>query len=402
MRILFVTPYVPSTVRIRPYAFLRELAQRGHEVTLACLVQPSREALYLPDVAPFCKAVYPVFMSRLEPYLRTLLSIPSRVPLSVAYCTSEPFSRLVEHLNETGNYDLIHTEFLRAAPVTRRLGGRPKVYDAVDSLTLAYRRSLRSRQVPLRQRALAMVEWAKMTRYEPSILSSFDRLLVSSPADRQVMEENLPGRSRKDSNDSITVIPNGVDLDYFQYFEGEREPATITFLGKMSYYVNISSVRWFYQSVFPHIRRQRPDARLRIVGRDPSREILALAADPAVEVTGSVPDVRPYLARSTVSICPMVSGAGIQNKMLEAMAVGTPTVATTLACQALDIHSGEQVMIADAPQEFAHAVLELLESPGLRQKLSQQGRQYVEACHTWRQMGERLNQVFEQLTQKGD
>ncbi|NLG70996.1 MAG: glycosyltransferase [Chloroflexi bacterium] len=388
MRILFITPYVPSQVRIRPFAFIRELARMGYEVTLVCLVQPDQEARYIAEVKPYCKAVYPVFLNRFEPYIRSLASLPTGTPLSVAYCRSDQLNQIVRHLNEQEDFDLIHTEFLRAAPATAHLQGRPKVFAAVDSLALAYRRSLTAAHVPPKQRALALIEWLKIRRYEPSLIGHYDHLLVSSPADQQAMGAG---------SDRVMVLPNGVYLDYFQYNDGERDPETIMFLGKMSYYVNVASVLWFYHRVLPLIRRHNPRVKFQIVGRDPAPKIRALAQDPQVEVTGTVPDVRPYLSRATVTVCPMVSGAGIQNKMLESMAVGTPCVSTSLAFQALCAEAGRDVLLGDTEEAFASAVLELLNSPERRRNMSVNGRKYVESFHAWDRIGERLAGVYKSL-----
>lgn len=414
MKILFVSPYVPSPVRIRPYAFIRELARRGHEVTLVCLVQPAWEAQYLPDVSVYCHAVHPVFLGRFEPYVRTMLSLPSRTPLSVAYCQSNKFQTLIRDLDRHGNFDLIHTEFLRAAPATIHLTGRPKVYDAVDSLALAYRRSLSAAQVSVKQRAVALAEWVKISRYEPSILGYYDRLLVSSPADQKALGNGHNGNSGHQNgghrnggyknggytngDQRISVIPNGVDLEEFAYQDVPREPETIMFLGKMSYYVNVASILWFYHQVFPLIKKQRPSVKLKIVGRNPVPRISALASDPSVEITGTVPDVRPHLASATLSILPMVSGAGIQNKMLESMAVGTPCVSTSMACDALQVTPGEDVLVADTAADFGRSVLRLLEDAELRRRLSANGRRYVETYHAWDNIGDCLTGVYESLT----
>jgi polysaccharide biosynthesis protein PslH len=388
-RILFVTPYVPSPVRVRPYAFIREMASLGHKITLACLVQPAREAQYLPDVTPYCDAVYPTFLNRLEPYLFILASLPTKLPMSVAYCRSDHFEQMIKYLVKKDDYDLIHTEFVRSVPSTFRLNGRPKVYDAVDSLGLAYKRSISAAYMTPKQRMISLVEWLKVSKYESWALGHFDKVLVSSPIDRNMLE--------KESTSTVSVIPNGVDTGYFSFSSSNYDPDTIVFLGKMSYYVNISSVFWFYRKVFPIIKRQRPSVKLKIVGRDPVLSIRKLANDPAVEVTGTVEDVRPHLAGAALSICPMVSGAGIQNKMLESMSVGTPVVATSMACQALEASPGKDYLGADTPEAFAGHVLEVLDNPKKREMLSSNGRLYVEQIHTWNNIGQRLNAVYDNL-----
>jgi polysaccharide biosynthesis protein PslH len=384
LHILFVTPYVPSSMRIRPLAFIRELAQRGHHVTLACLVQPEWEASYLSEVTPYCKSVHPIHLSRYEPYLRTLTSLATSTPLSVAYCNSQKFRSTVEQLARSNGFDILHTEFVRAAPATIHLNHIPKVFDLVDCMSLAYRRSIRAANVPLKQRAVAAVEWMKMRGYENRTLQHYQRILVSSPVDQKELRTQKPAE----------IIPNGVDLDYFAYSPEKSPSAEIIFLGKMSYYVNIASVLWFYKHVFPLIRKIRPDAKFLIVGRNPAQVIKNLASDPAVEVTGTVPDVRPYLQRAAVAICPMVSGAGIQNKMLEAMAVGAPCVATNFACQALEIEPNKQVFVADKAEDFANCVLELLNTPSKRREVSTAARTYIEDCHNWTVIGARLEKVF--------
>jgi glycosyltransferase involved in cell wall biosynthesis len=388
MNILFVTPYVPSRLRGRPYGFIRELARQGHAVVLACLVQPPGEARNLTEIAPYCQAVHPVFPTRFEPCLRLLASLPTRVPLSVAWCRSAGFERLVAGLARRRSFDLLHTEFVRAAPATLQIDGLPKVYDAVDSLALAYRRSLFAREVPPRQRAVVLLELLKMRVFEIWVLSHYHQLLASSPVDQLALER---GGHR------LTVIPNGVDLEYFAYHASPRSEATLLFLGKMSYYVNVASVLWFYRCVLPQVRRRFPQVRLEIVGRNPAPAIRRLAADPAVHVAGAVPDVRPYLARATLAVCPMVSGSGTQFKLLEAMASGAPVVSSTHSYQGLWAAAGRDLLVAGNPGDFAAAVLELLENPGLRSQLARNGRQYVQDHHSWEQAGVQLGRVYATL-----
>jgi len=389
LNILFVTPYIPSPVRVRSYAFIRELAARGHRITLVCLEQPAWENKYLPEIAPYCQEIHPIYLDQWKSYFNCLASLPTVTPLSVAFCRSSRGRKVIEALLQNGSYDLIHTEFVRAAPLTADLNGHPKVFDAVDSLSLTYRRCLSAPYVSPFQRLLALAEWLKMRRFEPLILHQFDQVLVSSSAD---------GRALQDAGcDQPCLVTNGVDTSYFSFYDGPRHPETIVFLGKMSYYVNVASVLWFYHQVFPLIRRQKPGVRLKIVGRNPVKKILSLTADKAVQVTGSVPDVRPHLCEALVSICPMVTGAGIKIKILEAMAVGTPVVATSLACQALQVEPGSEVLIGDSAEEFAAHVLDLLDNEYMRCRLTQNARHYLEEHHVWARVAEQLEAIYNDL-----
>jgi glycosyltransferase involved in cell wall biosynthesis len=389
VRILFVVPYVPSSVRIRPYAFIRELTRLGHQVTLVCLVQPQWEETYLDEIKPHCQKVYPVYLNPVEPFWHSLVSIPTRVPLSVSYCRSDKFERLVKGLCMQHNFDLIHTEFVRAAPVTAHINNLPKVYDAVDSMTLAYRRSISAPMMPIGRRIVHYFEWLKMRKYEPWVLGHFDKVIASSFADRKALES---------ASISVELVPNGVDANHFSFYEGSRDSATILFLGKMSYYVNVISVFWFYHNVWPLIRKQHPGVIFKIVGRNPIPKIRSLSEDSSIEVTGTVPDVRPYLNKATISICPIVSGAGIQNKVLEAMATGTPCVVTSLACQALEVSNCQEVLIADTVEEFASSVLELLDHPEKRRKISEKAHHYVKKFHDWKRIGLSLNRIYDELS----
>jgi polysaccharide biosynthesis protein PslH len=385
LKILFVTPYVPSPVRVRPYAFIRELARQGHHVSLVSLVQPAREIKYLDEVRPYCEAVFPISIGQMESIRSVIGSAFSRLPLSVAYCKSALLRSTVENLVSKNSYDLIHTEFVRAAPATIGIEGIVKIFDAVDSLALAYRRSISAPYVSLKQRLVALIESVKMGPYETWVMKHYDRAIISSIRDKGELDLD-PSR--------LEVIPNGVDLDYFSPRDSLNDERNIVFLGKLSYYVNVASVMWFYRRVFPFVKRLNPDVKLYLVGREPAPALLRLQEDPAVRVFGTVPDVRPYLGDASLTICPMVSGSGIQNKLLEAMAMGRPTVATTFACQALQVKNGDEVLIADSPQEFASAVNELLGSPELRNRMGQMARHYVVANHDWLQLGAKLTNLY--------
>lgn len=387
MRILFVTPYIPSRVRVRPYALIRELAELGHQVHLVCLVQPPWEAPYLEQVRPYCHSAHPIMINRAESYLNLLRSLPNEMPLSVAYCRSSEFKSQVHQLAQSRSFDLLHTEFIRAVPATAEVKGLPKVVDLVDSLGLAYQRSLNAAYVSQLQRLLSRIEFPKIAKFEAQALSCYDRWLISSPVDQAYLVQRNGGHA-------VEVLPNGVDLDYFAFSDAERRPERLIFLGKMSYYVNVASALWFYHQVLPLVHKERPGVILEIVGRNPSPQIKALSCDPRVEVTGTVADVRPHLYRAGVTVCPMVGGSGIQNKVLEAMACGTPVVATPMAIQALQVKSGVHLLIGESAQQFAGHVLELTRNDRLRRELSHNARQYIEQHHDWGRITQQLERTY--------
>jgi glycosyltransferase involved in cell wall biosynthesis len=387
LKILFVTPYVP-TARLRPHYFIKQIANKGHSITVVCLVQPNWEFRFIDDLYPLCEAAYPVFPNLLNQYFQGIISLPSRIPFSVAFSSSYELNTLLQQILRKGKFDLIHTEFIRAAQYTAQINVIPKLFDAVDSLTLAYDRALKNRYTRFAHRVLAFEEWLKLRYYEPRMLQHFDRAIVSSPADQVYLTGNVT---------NVDVVPNGVDLEYFHWYDCDIEVKSLVFLGKMNYYVNIDSIFYFKKYIYPLIKAKQPKVSLSIVGWNPTKSILSLARDSSVIIIGGVPDVRPYLARATVAIAPMISGSGIQNKILQAMAVGTPVVSTSLACQALQVINGEHLIIADTPQDFADAVTNLLNDKKLQKKLSINARRYVVEFHNWEIIGHQLEDIYMDL-----
>jgi glycosyltransferase involved in cell wall biosynthesis len=174
-----------------------------------------------------------------------------------------------------------------------------------------------------------------------------------------------------------------------------RDPATLVISGKMSYHANVSMVLHLVEKILPHVWRSRPDARLLIVGKDPTREIQALGEHPAITVTGTVPDLPPYLQRATVAVAPITYRAGIQNKILEAMATETPVVTTPAAVSALQVTPNQDLMVAAEPKAFAESVVSLLNDQTKRQAMGKAGRRFVETYHDWRAAARRLTAVYE-------
>ena len=239
MKILFIAPYLPSTLRVRPYRLIRYLSKK-HEITVVGLIQPAWTSRFLDDLRPLCKDIYSIDLDRSSCIVQSLLALPSRKPMSVAYFSSSRMKSQVNRLIKKSKYDLIHTEHIRAAHYTADVQGIPKLFDTVDSLTLAYERGWRNRNGSITNRVIALEEWIKMRSYEPKMIRAFDQVIVSSPIDQKFLTSE-PGTA-------IEVIPNGVDLEYFNWDGRERDENSMVFVGVMNYYVNVDSVLHFYNS----------------------------------------------------------------------------------------------------------------------------------------------------------
>jgi len=320
--------------------------------------------------------------------------------LQAHYCWQPDLARMVTRelsgKNGKSPYDIVHVEHLRgvryALDLKRHMPGVPVIWDSVDCISLLFRQA--ARESPGRfNRLMTRLDLQRTEGYERQMLDRFDRLLVTSPLDQEAFAAMRPGESRADQ--TPTLLQNGVDLEYFRPLDDQqREPATLVISGKMSYHANASMVLNFVEHIFPLILEKRPDVRLWVVGKEPPKRIVALAQHPAITVTGTVPDIRPYLQRATAAVVPLTYGAGIQNKVLEAFACGTPVVSTPRAVAALNVETGRELLVAQDPEAFAAATIGLLEDTALQRRLGAAGRRYVEERHSWEKIAEQLEGIY--------
>ena len=399
MRILYITPYVPSLIRVRPYNLIKYLSRRGHLVTVLSLQSTEQEEKDAAELRSCCHRVETVKLTRQQSFWNCLKALPTMIPLQAAYCHSPAMQRLIGQVLEEEQFDIVHVEHLRGAHFGTALAGVPKVYDSVDCISLLFEKALHSAP-SLAGRLIAWLDLGRTRRYESRLISQYDKVLVTSPQDKEALLE-LDGRSDgQNQEDKITVLPNGVDLEYFTFANGDRAPETLVFSGKMSYHANVAAASHLAQEVMPLVWARRPGVKLEIVGNNPPQAICALAKDDRVCVTGFVSDLRPYLTRATVSVSPMQYSVGIQNKVLEAMATGTPVVASSQACSALEVRDGTHLFVADDPATFAERVLRLLDDVALRREIAINGRNYIEERHDWRTITHNLENIYAEVGEK--
>jgi glycosyltransferase involved in cell wall biosynthesis len=276
----------------------------------------------------------------------------------------------------------------------------PLVWDAVDCISLLCKHTIVAGP-SLKVRMVARLEHERTRQYEARLLSQLQHIVVTSERDRQAMIELHRWQSGDlvSSDETfgvdVSVLPNGVDLEYFHPGPQERRRFNIVFSGKMSYHANVATALYLYRQIMPLIWQQLPEVTLTIVGSNPPKVIQQLARDPRVEVTDYVHDMRPYVRRAEVMLSPMVYSVGIQNKVLEAMALGTPVVVAAQAAEALEARPGRDLLVAGSAQEFANETLRLMHDAELHATLSQSGRRYVEEQHNWRAVTGRLIALYQ-------
>jgi glycosyltransferase involved in cell wall biosynthesis len=256
------------------------------------------------------------------------------------------------------------------------------VWDAVDCISQLYEYGASFGVTPM-MRVLGHSEARRVQAYERKQLLRFHHILVTSERDRQgllaLVQDNLsiPGRPIAE----VVVLPHSVDQRYFQRYTGSRHPTMLVFSGKMSFHANVAGALHLVKDIMPHIWRQRPDVQLVIAGSNPPAVVQKMARDPRIKVTGYVEDLRPYIAQAMVAVSPLPYAVGIQNKVLEAMALGTPVVCSSCAVAGLQAREGQDLLVADDLVLFANYVLQLLDDCQLWEQISENGVSYVTTHH---------------------
>ncbi len=403
MKILYIVPYVPNPIRVRPYSLIRFLAERGHNVTLATVLSEEGEREDLRSIAPYTKGSMVAAMPKWKSLWNIIKSLPGSMPLQAVYSWNPAFAdQLVRFLldqEQEPPFDIIHVEHLRGALYGIYLQAAlkeadrqiPVVWDSVDCISHLFRQASQ-KGATRRSRLITHLELSRTENYERWLALQFDHVLVTSKADREAFYDLL---AQLDRLPHIDILRNGVDFYYFSPNPAiNKEEDSIVISGKMSYHANVSMVLHFCHEILPHIQRIKPSVTLTIVGKDPPREIQALGKNDGISVTGAVDDIRPYIQSAAVAVSPVTYGAGIQNKVLEGMACGVPVVASPNAISGLDIEPGRDLLVAENPETFATAVLLLLEDTKLRNRIGNAGRRFVERNHDWNQIVADLEQIY--------
>ena len=390
MKILYLSlrfPYPPfSGDKIRTYNVLKHLS-RKHSISFVSFAQSPDDIKNMDKLRDFCVQIETVNFSKVRAYSNCILHSFSDDPFQIAYWHSSDMQRSVDRLMEKNGFDLAHVQFFRMAQYIIKYTDKLKVLDSGDSfwLNLSRRSKLdRSMAWPLLK-----LEASKVKLYETQIARWFDHVTMVSSVDMDCLLSN-------DDKLSVSVIPMGVDLDYYQSGSSEYG-LNLLFTGTIRYFPNKDAVLYFYNEIFPLVKKVIPDVKFYIVGNQPPKNIIKLASGNDIVVTGRVEDVRPYFDKSAVFVCPLRSGSGMQAKILEAMAMGVPVVTTSLGFEALDAVAGRDILVADDPKRFAEEVIRLVKDKDLRQYISQNARKLVEEKYGWSSIVERLNAVYESI-----
>ncbi len=311
-------------------------------------------------------------------------------PAPLAFRPSRAMQSAVDHAAQSERWDGVVAVQMPAARYVRRVQSAARIVDVDTALSHQLRERCRAQTSPL-ARLAAWVSWQKAHRYEAEILRRFDAATVAWSGEVEPLQAMTAGRGCQ-----VHVIPNGVDCIWNQPDMLQRDPNALVFNGSLTYSANYDAMRWYLAEVHPQICAARPEVNLTITGATTGVDLAGLALGASVHLTGRVADVRPPVAAATAAIAPIRQGGGTRLKILEAMALGTPVVATTKGAEGLKVKTGEHLLLADTPQAFAHAVLTLLENAELHRRLAENARCLVEATYDWPAIGQQFTTLVEE------
>jgi len=391
MRVLYLChriPYPPDKGdKIRAFHQVKAIAAR-HEVDVFTLADDPADLAYQSTLRNYCHKLTVVSLNRRLARLRTLPFLFSRRPLTIPYFYSAELVRAVRRAIRKRSYDRIFMYCSAMAQYTDVMDQVPIVMDLVDVDSDKWTQYSTFTGWPFS--AVYRREGRALQQYERSICERSSCVIVTTDREARLVRQIADGTR-------VHVIPNGVDSQYFQPRAAVPPlmPPTIGFVGDMSYFPNQEATIYFARKVLPLVRESLPGTRLLIVGRSPSRQVQQLKNQEGIEVTGFVPDVRVWLAKMHVSVAPFSIAAGIQNKILEAMACGLPVVATSKAIQGLAADTARVVDVADSSGDMAAKIVRLLRDPQLARATGSEARRNVVAEYDWERCSNRLLQVLE-------
>lgn len=400
MRIAYIVPYVPNQIRTRSYNLISHLSELGHEVdvfTIGSNDADRRDAeLFRSKCAKVVYYHQPVWRSLANAAGASLSSRPLQSVYSWQPDLLKDFVRMFAQKSGFP-YDVIHVEHLRGSlyglEIKKRFPNQPVIWDSVDCISHLFKQAA-AESTDLFGKLITRFELDRTRRMEGFLLNWFDHILVTSAIDRDA----LLGLNQNGTKPApISVVSNGVDQAFFHPNpEIQRDIETLVFSGKMSYHANISMVKHLVTDIMPRVWKARPSVRLYIVGKDPSPEVKEFEKNPLIRVTGTVDDIRPFLWRATVAVVPLLYGAGIQNKILEAMATRTPVVTTFKTLAALQVQKGKELLAAQDAEEFAGAVVRLIGDRKLQDTIGDAGASYAFTNHNWLNIAAGLVGIYQQ------
>jgi len=381
--VLWITAYLPQLGRhagaARMYEMLKRVARR-YKVTLLSFLESAEEQEFVPDIERFCERV--VTLRRVRPPSWQMFAYEPFDEFRTSAMT-----KVLQRCLEDYDFDLIQLEYTQMACYGDPDLGIPTLLTKHEVDFAACARRARVERGPVRKLRW-FYNYLQVLDREMALMRRVDATICMTDSDTAVLKKFCTGVP-------IHVINTGVDLDYFKPPEQPARDATLVFVGAFRHNPNVDAMLYFCRKVLPLVQSQVRKTRLLIVGSHPPPAISGLTAIPGVEVTGFVPDIRPFMAAGAVYVVPLRLGVGIRGKILEAWAMGLPVVATSVASAGLRCKDGENIVLADRADRFAAEIVSLLNDPSKRARLGREGRKVAEQYYSWDTSAEQLISLYE-------
>lgn len=389
MKILFVChrfPYPPKRGgKIRPFNIISHLTNTGHRVTVGSLVRSEDEEREGQGLRDHCEKIIAGKIGQTSAITHMLARLPTTIPSSMGYFYSRSLHRAIEEELSRSRYDLFFVHCSSAAQYARYASGITSILDFGDMDSQKWFDYSSYRNFPLS--IGYWLEAFKLEREEKRLAKRFDVSTCTTQSELRTLQ-------RFGTAKSTDWFPNGVDAEYFSPADEPYDPDLLVFVGRMDYFPNQQAMLYFCDEVLPRLRARRPGTRLKIVGAEPSKEILRLRERPGIEVTGTVPDVRNHVRSAAVSVAPLQIARGTQNKILESMAMGIPVVCSKEAAGGVDVECGTHLEAVSSTDVYVETILRLLENPASRNRLARDGRERILLRHNWKSSMRKLDGII--------
>lgn len=385
MKLLVILSRVPYPLdkgdKLRAFNHIKELSKKN-QVILFALNSEHMDQKALDELKKYCVSISIIRFSKITIFLNLVRTLFSKMPLQVGYFYFSKAQKKIDELIFKHKPNHIYCQLIRTAEYVKKHNAIPKTLDYMDVFSKGMER--RKSTSAFYMKPLLAIEYKRLLKYEHDVFPYFNNKVIISEQDR-----NLIPHPKKQE---IKIVSNGVDTNFFMAIPHAKD-FEILFNGNMNYPPNVESVEYLVNRIMPLVWKELPHTRLLISGSSPNHRVMALKSD-NIEISGWVDDIRENFARSKILVAPMQISIGLQNKLLEAMAMQLPCITSTLANNALRAKHNEQIMVADTPEQYAQYILELLRNETKARQIAMNGYHFVINNFNWQSTTSILEQLF--------
>ncbi|MDR2084933.1 MAG: glycosyltransferase [Bacteroidales bacterium] len=390
MKILVLLSRVPYPIekgdKLRAYNFIRELS-KSNEIHLFAVDDCNTKAENIEHLKQYCKTITVVPISTFSKFFNAIVAFLKGIPLQAGFFYSKHINKIFKSKLEEIKPDHIFCQLIRVNEYVRFID-LPKTIDIQDTMSLNFGRS--AKQLKSIKKYVYKFESKRLKKYEHNIFNIYDNKILISESDKR----NYPHKNR----DEIRIIPNGVDYNFFKPVEHEKT-VDVIFTGNMGYIPNVDGSIFLVKEILPILIKEKPEIRVMIAGANPHSDVKHLESKNVI-ITGWVEDIRKCYSSAKIFIAPMRIGTGLQNKLLEAMAMQMPCITTSLANESLKAKNNEEILIADDKTGLAKHIINLLNNEVLASKIALNGYDFVKRNYDWTKAGDELNNIIQSTKRK--